>query len=376
MSDDLLRYSWEDEDAAPIRSRRSPALPDLLRPAVAAADAVARLEAGTAAASPAVVEGLRRRVALREASGWLAHRSVQLHPNDLALRDLGLTGSYLAAAHGGRLRAALPFTAATDAGEPATPEDTEVAAALRFARSWRRLAELRTWRPLASHDAVGEALAAIGWPADAELVAAWRDREAVPGDPPLVAALRAGQAWIGLAGHDDPLPLDAVFLAACGWRMAGYGEPVALPFWSADAMLLHRQAVQVGPAWLVGALGCVADAATRARAELRRLLAAERAAAGVIGRTVRSRLPGVAELLIRHPVVTAGVAARELDMTQQAAVRLLAGFEREGLAAETTGRRAFRAWMAATPRSAGSHAADPALCGVRVNRGVHGGARR
>jgi len=236
-------------------------------------------------------------------------------------------------------------------GEPATPEDAEVAAALRFARAWRRLAELRTWRPLASHDAVGEALAAIGWPADAELVAAWRDREAVPGDPPLVAALRAGQTWIGLAGHDDPLPLDAVFLAACGWRMAGYGEPVALPFWSADAMLLHRQAVQVGPAWLVGALGCVANAATRARAELRRLLAAEKAVAGAMGRTARSRLPELAKLLIRHPVVTAGVAARELDVTQQAAVRLLQGLQRAGLAAEATGRRTFRAWMAAMPRS-------------------------
>jgi len=349
FDDDVPRHAWEDENA-PLRGRRS-AGPDLLRPAVAAQDAVARLEAAAGAASPAVVEGLRRRIALREASGWLAHRSVQLHPNDLALRELGLTGSYLAAAHGGRLRAALPFTAAAD-GEPATPEDAEVAAALRFARAWRRLAELRTWRPLASDDAVAGALAGLGWPVAApETIGAWRDRAAVTGDPELVTALRGAQAWRALAGRDDPLRLDALFLAACVWRSAGCGDPVALPFWSAEPMLLHRLAVQVGPAWLAGALACVGDAATRARAELRRLLAAERAAAGVVGRTVRSRLPGVAALLVRHPVVTAAVAARELDITPQAAARLLAGFERQGLAVEATGRRAFRAWMAATPRA-------------------------
>jgi hypothetical protein len=41
-----------------------------------AADAIARLEASVAAASTSVAEGLRARVAYREAVGWLAHAHV------------------------------------------------------------------------------------------------------------------------------------------------------------------------------------------------------------------------------------------------------------------------------------------------------------
>jgi len=42
----------------------------LLMPLAQAQDAVARLEAS---ASPAIIEGLRARMAYREAAGWLAH---------------------------------------------------------------------------------------------------------------------------------------------------------------------------------------------------------------------------------------------------------------------------------------------------------------
>lgn len=45
----------------------------LLVPLADATDAMARLEASAAAASPAVAEGLRARVAYREGAGWLAH---------------------------------------------------------------------------------------------------------------------------------------------------------------------------------------------------------------------------------------------------------------------------------------------------------------
>ena len=57
-----------------------------------AQDAVARLEATAATASPTVIEGLRARVAYREAAGWLAHTHTWIHPCDLALRDAGPTG--------------------------------------------------------------------------------------------------------------------------------------------------------------------------------------------------------------------------------------------------------------------------------------------
>ena len=61
-----------------------------------------------ATASAAVAEGLRARIAYREAAGWLAHAHTWIHPRDLALRDAGLTGSYAVAALASRLDAELP----------------------------------------------------------------------------------------------------------------------------------------------------------------------------------------------------------------------------------------------------------------------------
>ncbi len=45
------------------------------------------------------------------------------------------------------------------------PSDLVVGTALRLARLWRRLAEHRTWRPIADTAAVHATLAALGWPA-------------------------------------------------------------------------------------------------------------------------------------------------------------------------------------------------------------------
>jgi len=65
---------------APTPRRRTPAADDadhpLLAPLAEAQDAVARLEASVAAASVSVTEGLRARVAFREAVGWLGHSGV------------------------------------------------------------------------------------------------------------------------------------------------------------------------------------------------------------------------------------------------------------------------------------------------------------
>ncbi|MGH7086858.1 MAG: hypothetical protein ACREFN_17920, partial [Acetobacteraceae bacterium] len=104
--------AWESdveadlEPPGPFSPRRLPAEPDdshpLLAPLARAQDAVARLEARAEAASPAVAEGLRARMSYREAAGWLAHAHIWIHPQDLALRDANLTGSYGAAARRGR----------------------------------------------------------------------------------------------------------------------------------------------------------------------------------------------------------------------------------------------------------------------------------
>src|SRR3984893_16233160 len=79
-----FRPVWETEDEAtleppgPPRARKPAAEPDynhpLLSPLARAQDAVARLEARTEAASEAVAEGLRARMAYLEAAGWLRGR--------------------------------------------------------------------------------------------------------------------------------------------------------------------------------------------------------------------------------------------------------------------------------------------------------------
>src|SRR5271166_577718 len=124
------RPPWETDDEAALEPpgaphRRQPAAePDydhpLLVPLARAQDAVARLESRIEAASPVVAEGLRARTSYREASGWLAHAHIWIHPQDLALRDAGLTGSYGAAARAGRLESELPATAAQGSGFDAT----------------------------------------------------------------------------------------------------------------------------------------------------------------------------------------------------------------------------------------------------------------
>ena len=96
-ADEPFRYPWQDEPR-PAASRSEPEPASLLIPLARAQDAVARLEASVAAAPHDLAAGLRARLALFEAASFLAHRGPAVHPNDLALRDAGLTGSYSLAA--------------------------------------------------------------------------------------------------------------------------------------------------------------------------------------------------------------------------------------------------------------------------------------
>ena len=58
------------------------------------------------------------------------------------------------------------------------------------------------------------------------------------------------------------------------------------------------------------------------------------------GRRTSSKLPGLIELVMSRPLVSAGMAAKELGVTQRAALRIV---EELGLR-EITGRSRFRAW--------------------------------
>src|SRR5689334_9295420 len=101
--DDWGRPVWEDEadEAREDLLSRTPAHGGagrgseqaLMAPLATAVEAMARLDARAGCASDRVVDGLRRRLALRDAAGWLAHQGAWVHPTDLGLREAGLTGS-------------------------------------------------------------------------------------------------------------------------------------------------------------------------------------------------------------------------------------------------------------------------------------------
>jgi hypothetical protein len=322
------------------------AIHPLLTPLAEAQDAVARLEATAITTSPDVVEGLRARISYREAAGWLAHAHTWIHPQDLALRDAGLTGSYTAAVLAGRLDVALPTMAAQDSKPEAMPSDDMVGSALRLARLWRRLAERRTWHPVTDASAVRETLGSLGWSVtiDHKAIEDWLDsvRRRDRG-PALIRAGHGARDWMNRQGHADPLAMDGLFLAAGIWRDNGFGRDIPLPFWSAPAQLHHRLALQVGTGWQAGFLACIAAAARAAREELARLQRAE-AAGATLTRTARSYLPRALDHVLRTPVVTAHGLADSLSITSQAALGLLRQLIAAGIVRESTGRAAWRAF--------------------------------
>jgi len=339
MLEQMLDENWNEDSRA------------LLLPLARAQGGLARLEATAAAASAAVREGLRARLAFREAAGWLAHHGHWIHPIDLALRDTGLTGSYAAARLGQRLPSVLPATTRATASEGAAeevPEDQDIALALTVARLWRRGGEQRTWRPLDSPEALATALAPLGEGGPpAALHERLRRLWPPPDLPPLVIAGTIARDWHDAdrqdPGRRDRLSLAGIFLAGCIWQAQG---EAGLPLWSAPVQRLHRLALQPRQGWLALFLDAVADAAQQAGQELARLQRAEARAAGLI-RTTRSRLPEAAALALRRPVITARLLATALGVSHRAALGLAGQLQAAGVIREATGRAAWRAFAVA-----------------------------
>ena len=336
-----------------------------------ASAALARLDARLAAAPPDVADGLRARLALREAAGWLAHQhGAWVHPTDLGLREAGLTGSLTAAAMSGRLRAALPATLAPApaprrrsaggrrGGGPRRPgtgraglaEDRAVADALRLGRLWRRLAEQRGWAPLADADTLRQLLAQLGGPAPAEeALADWLGR---------FAGGTVAPAPVGRAGVPTRRARRSPPCCGRGRRPrrgrrgsagAGQGGPAvdrrAVPRRRRLAPRRgrtirrqwpgHRAAALVGDAAAPGAPGPGRRAGLAGRlphhGDRRRAARrpgthppADRGGAGAaLRRTARSHLPAAAELALRPPVLTARGLAERLRLSPQAALGLL-----------------------------------------------------
>jgi hypothetical protein len=355
-----LRPAWEmedEDDLAPrgaVRPRKAPPAPDydhpLLTPLARAQDALARLQAKAGAASAVVVEGLLARTSYLEASGWLRHAHVWIHPWDLALRDHGATTSYGAAARGGRLATVLPATTAWhgDLGDVAETGaiglDIAANRALSFARMWRRLAELHTWRPLADAETVRQTLQSLGCGAfEQDAIEDWlagiyaRER-----GPDLIRVGRAALDWSCQPGIKERDP-DGAFLAACLWQEKNRAAPIPLPFWSAPEQHHHRLGLKISVAWMAEFLECVAASALVGLRELAQLQEAE-TKGRMLASTRRSRLPDALNAVLRTHIVTAATLAESIHVSPQAAWGLLRQLEAARVVREVTGRGSWRAY--------------------------------
>ena len=257
--ENCFRPVWETDDEAeleppsPARARQF-VEPDyhhpLLDRVARAQDAVTSLETRVETASAAVAEGLLARLSYREAAGWLGYAHVWIYPHDLALRDRSVTGSYGAAFRAGRLDREIPATAAREGVLDASPSDIFIDQALRLARLWRRLAELRTWRPLTDAATVEEILQSLGCRGalDEFEIADWLAISGSFTGPRLIRCGRAARDWMSRSTVEPRNP-DGVFLAACVWRH-GHFRPLPLPFWSAPEPHHYRRDLHIGIAWM------------------------------------------------------------------------------------------------------------------------------
>jgi hypothetical protein len=360
--EDWFRPVWETEDEAeldppgPPRPRKQPAAPDyghpLLTPLARAQDAVTRLEAKAEMASPAVVEGLRARLSYLEAAGWLSCAHMWIHPLDLVLREGGaLVSSYWAASCSDQLATVLPATVAQHAdldhvvGIGAISLDLAANRALNLARMWRRLAELRTWRPLADAEAVQNTLKSLGFGrAEHKVIEDWlADVYGREQGPDLIRAGRAVIDWINQPGVKDRDP-DGVFLGVCLWRDKNRNAPIPLPFWSAPEQYHHRLGLKFGLDWMAQFLECVTAAAMTALRELARLREAEIKHMDLRA-TARSRLPDAFNAVLRTPVVTTDSLAKALHVTPRGALGLLQQLTAAGIVKEATGRASWRYYV-------------------------------
>lgn len=350
--EDWFRPVWETPDETdldpPARSvRRSVVAKEpeydhpLLAPLAKAQQLVTRLETRIEMASASVIEGFRNRMSYLEASGWLSHTHVWVHPQDLARRDRGLVGSYGPAFREGRLRDLVPLTIAEESEFEVPPSDIIVDQALRMARLWRRLAELRTWRPL---DNVAETLEMLGsGPAPETALDDWMT--GVSNSARFPALIRAGLAardWDNQSGVNSKSPA-AIVLASCVWREGPPRRMIPLPFWAAPELRHNRLELKTGVEWIAVFLNCIGDAARIGISELDRLQHAADKGRD-LGRTARSRLAAALDVALRVPFVTASDIVTSLKVSYPAALKFLQDLEKAGIIRESTGRQAWRAF--------------------------------
>ena len=345
----------------------------LLGPLAAAAAALARLDTMAEGASEPVRDGLVARLSYAEAAGWLASQGITAHPVSLALRDRERLGRReLWAQHQARRPA--HAAAAWDQDDAGLDADGKITRALALARLLAHL-------PTADNPLVDAAraeswlapLAPQATPFDAQRFAAWRAAHRPDGrrSDPRPALLRVAEAalgWMEGGISDVPEAIQALAVVALLLKRMGMVENAPPPLWAAWPALCAPDAPGVlprlrgdtaarlapgGAAWAVVFMHLVADSARAGSRILAALRAAETAGLAFAAREdKRSRLPDTVDLLLREPALTAPALARQLGITPQAVLRLLARLAQAGLVREVTGRGRFRAFAIAVQSAA------------------------
>jgi hypothetical protein len=236
------------------------------------------------------------------------------------------------------------------AGANASADETDTGASVFaeidavLARSAAAIEEAKRPSRVASHrDADSKALVYdLDWDEDARLDD-WRDVVRSAQDlPPVLAAIVTLDAWNDLSVSQHA-PWLGRLLAAALLRQAGIstgGHLVALNLGLKTIPVDRRRYRDRDTRLLAIAEGFLAAAEIGLKEHDRLALARTMMERKVSGRRTSSKLPELVELVMAKPLVSAGMVAGTLGVTQQAARRIVLEL---GLR-EMTGRGRFRAW--------------------------------
>jgi hypothetical protein len=179
---------------------------------------------------------------------------------------------------------------------------------------------------------------------EAALLAKWRDEvDGARSSPPLIAAALAFEAWETIEplqhqGWLGPL-LVAALLRARGKTRHGLA-PLYVGLRHARYRRLRAHDLSTR---LIGFAQGVETMATLGLKEIDRLtLARELLLRKCAGKRSNSKLPGLVDLCLRAPIISAPLVAKELDVSQQAATTMID--EISSNLRELTERRRYRAW--------------------------------